>query len=210
MIVLDVACGAGHASEQVASNVRQVVGIDLTPALLAAGRERLEAAGITNVLLQEGDAASLPFVDGSFDLVMCRSSLHHMPDPGAAVDEMARVCRRGGRVVVSDMIVPASELRDAFDGLHRTMDPSHVRALREDELADLLRERVGPLSYGETNSGTFPIDIILSGAADTPATLATLERELEGGAPTGFSPVREDGRIVVSFSSTVVHASPAG
>jgi ubiquinone/menaquinone biosynthesis C-methylase UbiE len=208
MIVLDVACGAAHASEQVAPHVRQVVGVDFTPALLEAGRERLAAAGIANVLLQEGDATALPFVDGSFDLVLCRSSLHHMPDPGAAVDEMARVCRPGGRVVVSDMIVPAPEVREAFDALHRTIDPSHVRALREEELADLLRDRVGPLSYGETTSGAFPIDVILTGAADTPTTLATLERELEGGPPTGFSPVHEDDHILVTFSSTVVHASP--
>jgi SAM-dependent methyltransferase len=209
MIVLDVACGAAHAAEQIAPHVRQVIGIDLTPALLHAGDERLAGAGIDNVLLQEGDAADLPFVDGSFDLVVCRSSLHHMPDPAVATEEMARVCRPGGRVVVSDMIVPGVTLRDAFDKLHRTIDPSHVRALMEDELAELLRERVGPLSYGETSTISLPVDVILTGAADTPAVRAVLERELEGGPPTGFSPVCEDDRIIVTFSSTVVHASRA-
>ena len=81
MVVLDVACGAAHAAEQAAPHVRQVVGIDLTPTLLDVGAERLHAAGITNVLLQEGNAASLPFVDASFDLVMCRGALHHFADP---------------------------------------------------------------------------------------------------------------------------------
>lgn len=207
MLVLDVACGAAHAAEQIAPHVRQVIGIDLTPALLHAGYERLAGAGIDNVLLQQGDAADLPFVDASFDLVVCRSSLHHMPDPAVAAAEMARVCKADGRVVVSDMIVPDVDVRDAFDELHRTIDPSHVRALVEDELADLLRDRVGTLSYGETTSISVPIDVILTSAADTAAARASLERELAGGPPTGFSPRRHDDQIVVTFSSTVVHAS---
>jgi ubiquinone/menaquinone biosynthesis C-methylase UbiE len=207
MIVLDVACGAAHATEQIAPHVRQVIGIDLTPALLRAGYERLAGVGIDNVLLQEGDADGLPFVDASFDLVVCRSSLHHMSDPRVATAEMARVCKADGRVVVSDMIVPDVGVRDAFDGLHRAIDPSHVRALVEEELAELLQEQVGPLSYGETTSISFPIDVILTSAADTAAVRALLERELEGGPPTGFAPTRQDDQIVVTFTSTVVHAS---
>src|SRR5690349_1746571 len=52
LIVLDVACGAAHVAEQVAPHVRQVVGVDLTPALLELGADRLRAAGVGNVLLQ--------------------------------------------------------------------------------------------------------------------------------------------------------------
>ncbi len=141
MIVLDVACGAAHAAEQAAPHVRQVVGIDLTPSLLELGAERLRDAGITNVLLQEGNAAELPFVDDSFDLVVCRGALHHFMDPGGAVAEMARVCRPGGRVVAADMVAPDAEVRDAFDDLHRCLDPSHAGVLLEAELAELLRRR---------------------------------------------------------------------
>ena len=49
MIVLDVACGAAHAAEQAAPHVRQVVGVDLTPALLEVGAERLRVGGPTAV-----------------------------------------------------------------------------------------------------------------------------------------------------------------
>src|SRR4029078_10464421 len=90
MLVLDVACGAAHAAELAAPHVRQVVGVDLTPELLALGATRLRDAGITNVLLQEGNAATLPFVDASFDLVMCRTAIHHMGDP---IDSIARMGR---------------------------------------------------------------------------------------------------------------------
>jgi SAM-dependent methyltransferase len=206
MIVLDVACGAGHAAEQAAAHVRQVVGIDMTPALLRAGDERLRAAGVRNVLLQHGDAMALPFVDGSFDVVVCRSSLHHFPDPRGAVAEMARVCRPGGRVVISDMIAPCAEVRDAFDTVHSSIDPSHVRVLVEAEIADIMRDTVGPLTYGDTTSVTLPLDVIITSAADRDATMAAIDDDLAGGTATGFDPVRDGDHIMVAFVGTVVHA----
>jgi SAM-dependent methyltransferase len=208
MIVLDVACGAGHAAEQAAAHVRQVVGIDITPALLRAGAERMTAAGLDNVLLQEGDATALPFLDASFDLVVCRSSLHHFPDPRRAVAEMARVCRPAGRVVVSDMIAPSAEARDAFDELHRYIDPSHVRALVESEVAELVLDVVGPLSYGDTTSIALPIDAIVTDAADRDAAMSMLLDDL-GRNTTGFDPVRNGDDLIVSFTGTVVHARRA-
>jgi len=207
MIVLDVACGAGHASEQAAPYVHQVVGIDLTPALLAAGAQRIAEAGIHNVLLQEGDATALPFVDGSFDIVVCRSSLHHFPDPARAIAEMARVCKPGGRVVVSDMIAPSAEVRDAFDELHRYIDPSHVHALLEHEVAELL-ETVGPLTYGDTTSTTLPLDLFVTSAADRDSTTRVVNADI-GVNATGFDPVRDADQVVVTFTATVVHATRA-
>ena len=208
MIVLDVACGAAHAAEQAAPYVRQIVGVDVTPALLELGADRLREAGITNVLLEEGNATELPFLDASFDLVMCRGAMHHFADPGAAVAEMARVCKDGGRVVVADMVPPSAEVRDAFDDLHRCLDPSHAGVLLEAELAELLRDQVGPLAYGETSEPLMiPVDAILTDAADRDAVAKALEAELAGGAATGFEPVLEDGRTLVSFTNTVVHAT---
>jgi SAM-dependent methyltransferase len=188
--------------------VRQVVGVDLTPALLEVGTERLRDAGITNVLLQEGNAAELPFVDGSFDLVMCRGAMHHFADPGAAVAEMARVCKDGGRVVVADMVPPSAEVRDAFDALHRRLDPSHAGVLLDAELADLLRGKVGPLTYDETSEPfMLPVDAILTDVADRDAVTSALEAELAGGPVTGFDPVLDNGQTLVSFTNTVVHAT---
>ena len=212
MIVLDVACGAAHAAEQVAPHVRQVVGLDLTRALLELGADRLRDAGITNVLLQEGSAAELPFLDASFDLVACRAALHHVPDPGVVVAEMARVCRPGGRVVAADMVAPSAEVREAFDALHRRIDPSHAGVLLEGELAELLHSKVGPLTYGETSDPfVLPVDHILTDAADRDAVTSALQAELAGGPATGFEPVLDDGQTLVSFTNTVVHAtrSPA-
>jgi SAM-dependent methyltransferase len=208
MIVLDVACGAAHACEPVAPHVRQVVGIDATPALLALGAERLRAAGIANVLLQEGDAAALPFVDRSFDLVMCRSAIHHFADPGPPVAEMARVCRPGGRVVISDLVALAPEVRDACDALHRRIDPSHVRVLLEEELADLVARSVGPLTYGQTTfTPPFPLRAMLTEQSDVDGVTAALRAELAGGPATGFAPSLDGDDLRVTFRSTVLHAT---
>ena len=211
MIALDVACGAGHAAQVASPLVRQVVGVDLTPALLDVAAERLRHAGIANVLLQVGNAADLPFLDASFDLVFCRSALHHFASPGAPVAEMARVCRPGGRVVVADMVAPSAELRESFDELHRRIDPSHAGVLLEAELAELLRSTVGAISHAETSDPfTIGLDRMLKGVADREGVEAVLEAELAGGRPTGFHPVRVDDDVTVSFTTAVVHAVRAG
>jgi ubiquinone/menaquinone biosynthesis C-methylase UbiE len=208
MIVLDVACGAAHAAEIAAPYVRQVVGVDLTPELLALGAQRLRDAGIANVLLQEGNAAALPFVDASFDLVMCRTALHHMGDPLASIAEMARVCKPGGRFVVSDLVAPNSEVRDAFDDFHRILDPSHARAFVVDELADAIGAAVGTVdAVDATDPFAIPVHTIFSDVSDPDRVLAVLDAELDGGPATGMAPVRDGDAILVAFSSATVRAT---
>jgi SAM-dependent methyltransferase len=210
MIVLDVACGAGHVAELAARQVRQAVGVDVTPAVLSLGADRVRQAGLTNVLLQQGRASDLPFVDGSFDLVFCRGALHHFPEPAAAVAEMVRVCRPGGRVSVSDMTVPAGVERQAFDRLHRLVDPSHVGVLTEKELTELVEAAVGPLAHRPSSSPvTLAIDDMLTQASDREAVLAVVRAELSGDAVTGFCPALDsdgNGPITVTFVSTQVSA----
>jgi SAM-dependent methyltransferase len=211
MLVLDVACGAAHAAEVVAPHVRQVVGVDLTVDLLELGAARLSEAGVTNVLLQEGNAQALPFVGGSFDLVSCSASLHHIGDPASAVSEMARVCAPTGRVVVMDLVVPAPEVRESFDALHRRIDPSHRRAFLEAELVALLPDSC-ELSYGATACTRLPVSIAYTDQSDREAVDAALRAEIAGGPVTGFEPSEDDdGTLQVAFWSSTVHASwPSG
>ena len=184
-----------------------MVGIDLTPALLRVGAERLDANGITNVLLQEGNAESLPFTDASFDVVFCRSSLHHFAEPERAVAEMLRVCRIGGHVVLFDLVAPDPAVRDRFDNVHRLIDPSHVRCFVERELADLVPGGLDGISYADTSNVRFPIDIAFTDQSERDAVIDLLRRDARGvGEPTGFDPEEDDdGRLVVSFTTSVVH-----
>jgi ubiquinone/menaquinone biosynthesis C-methylase UbiE len=206
MLVLDVCCGAAHAAEVVAPRVRQVVGIDLTTSLLELGAERLAAADVGNVLLQEGNAQSLPFVSDSFDLVYCFASLHHVGDPAAAVGEMVRVVAPGGRVIVQDLIVPVPDARERFDDVHRRLDPSHRRAYVEAELIALLPDGA-ELTYAATNDARFPISIAYTDQSDVEGAEAALREELAGGAVTGLEPLEEDGALTVTFWTSTVHAT---
>jgi ubiquinone/menaquinone biosynthesis C-methylase UbiE len=208
-VVLDVACGAAHVCEQLAPHVGQVVGIDLTPSLLALGAQRLRDSGIRNVLLQEGDAAALPFVDGSFDLVVCRSSLHHLADVGRSLSEMGRVCRDGGRVAIDELIQPpgaSSDVQARYDAVHQLLDPSHLHALTDEELAELISGAVGPLTTHTVNdAAALPLEAILTDASEREPVRRAIEDELAGGPSTGFEPSQEDGTVRVRFYTATFH-----
>ncbi|MFI5047424.1 MAG: class I SAM-dependent methyltransferase [Acidimicrobiia bacterium] len=213
-IALDVACGAGHVSEQIAPHVRQVVGIDLTPTLLELGTRRLADAGVRNVLLQEGDAADLPFTAGSFDLVVCRSSLHHFDDVEQSLREMRRVCRRGGRVAINELVQPPgadAPTRERYDAVHRLLDPSHMHALTDEELTELVTEAVGPIAHHATSeSSPMRLDAILTDASDRDGVWAAFDAELDGGPPSGLDPSRADDAVQVVFRTATFHVEVTG
>ncbi len=126
--VLDVGCGAGHTALAFAPHVRDVVGIDLTEAMLAQARELAERRGIANLRCERGDAMALPYPDASFDLVTCRQCAHHFERPEAALQEAARVLRPGGRLVLVDSVAPEDPAQDTFlNAIELLRDPSHVR-----------------------------------------------------------------------------------
>lgn len=99
--VLDVATGTGIvalASSEIVGRIGNVVGIDLSPDMLAVARQKAAAAGIENIEFREGDAEKLDFPDGSFDAVLCASSLFFIPDMLAVLKEARRVLARNGCV----------------------------------------------------------------------------------------------------------------
>jgi SAM-dependent methyltransferase len=98
--LLDVATGNGNVSIPAAQAGARVTGLDLTPKLLEAQRERARAAGV-EVELVEGDAEELPFADGSFDRVTSCFGVMFAPRQQVAADELVRVTRPGGEIVVA-------------------------------------------------------------------------------------------------------------
>jgi SAM-dependent methyltransferase len=132
--MLDSGTGAGVLALALAPLVREVVGVDLVPELLAAARE----GAPPNATFVEGDATALPFEAASFDLAGSRRTLHHLARPELAVAELARVTRPGGRIFVDDQIAPVDPLAAlALDRFERARDPSHTRTLPDIDLRHL-------------------------------------------------------------------------
>jgi SAM-dependent methyltransferase len=139
--VLDIATGPGYIAEAFARATREVVGVDLTDAMLAIARERTKKHRIENVSFRAADAQNLPFKNGEFDVVVCRLTLHHLQKPLLVLQEMARVCRAGGKVLVEDIYASEHPERAAHqDRWEILRDPSHVRTLPLSQLLQLFRE----------------------------------------------------------------------
>ena len=99
--VLDVATGTGivaMVSSKIVGPNGKVVGIDLSTDMLAIARQKAASAGLTNVEFHEGDAEKLDFSDGSFDAVLCASSLFFISDMQSALNEARRVLVQNGVV----------------------------------------------------------------------------------------------------------------
>lgn len=104
--VLDLACGTGlnfpHLRELVGEH-GQVVGVDLTPAMLEIARKMIATKGWKNVEVREADAAHLPFPDASFDKVIISFALNIIPEYQRAIEEVWRVLIPSGRFVALEM-----------------------------------------------------------------------------------------------------------
>ncbi len=127
--VLDVGCGAGHASFAVAPQVREVVACDLSPEMLAVVAAAAAARGFSNIATREGVAERLPFPEASFDFVLSRYSAHHWRDLEAGLREIARVLKPGGVAAIVDSVSPGRPRLDTFlQAIELLRDPSHVRS----------------------------------------------------------------------------------
>jgi len=106
--VVDAGCGAGIdsliAAKKVGSDGR-VIGVDMTPAMLEKARHAARESNLTNVEFREGYAEALPVEDGWADVIISNGVLNLMPDKAAALEEMARVLKPGGRLQIGDILV---------------------------------------------------------------------------------------------------------
>jgi demethylmenaquinone methyltransferase/2-methoxy-6-polyprenyl-1,4-benzoquinol methylase len=129
--VLDVATGtAAVAIELVRRHGCRVIGVDQSREMLAAGRERVRAAGLDGrVALEEARAEALPFEDGAFAGLTFTYLLRYVDDPAGVLRELARVVRPGGTVAMLEFYVPRSPLaRIPWEGYARVGLPLLGRA----------------------------------------------------------------------------------
>jgi ArsR family transcriptional regulator len=102
--VVDAGTGTGFVAAGLAGRAGTVTGIDNSPAMLAVAARNLAGLGAGNVQLAQGELDNLPLADGSADVAVANMVLHHAPDPGRMLAEMARVVRPGGMIAVTDEV----------------------------------------------------------------------------------------------------------
>ncbi|MES2875804.1 MAG: class I SAM-dependent methyltransferase [Bacteroidota bacterium] len=105
MEVLDLGCGDGTTAIPAAKLGAKVLGVDIARNLVEAGNKRAKAHGLTNISFQEGDATNLESLhDQSFDLVVSVFGAMFAPKPFDVAQQMVRVTRKGGRIIMGNWI----------------------------------------------------------------------------------------------------------
>jgi SAM-dependent methyltransferase len=169
--VLDVACGAGWGTATLGAGGGAAVGVDLSPAAIADARR--EHGGRAD--FHEGEMLDLPFAGGEFDNVVCFEALVHVAEPGRALDEMRRVLRPGGLLLVS------APNRDAYP----PGNPLHLSELSSAELERLLSARFANVAVHRQQAyfASLLCDTATLAQRDPAATLALHVVKGAGGPP---------------------------
>lgn len=139
--VLDVACGSGWAVYETAHRLRGqgglACGCDISEGMLK--QRALGPESETGACFAAASAQSLPFDSGTFDAVICTAAFHHFPVPEEALQEIRRILRPGGMLLIADTCRDQSIGTWIWDRLHRWFEKGHVKYYRTDELLGLLR-----------------------------------------------------------------------
>jgi len=200
--VLDVGCGTGVVTRLAARRVQtpgRVAGLDINPGMLEVARAETRAPD--RVEWHEGSADDLPFADGRFDVVLCQMGLQFFPRPAAAMSEMHRVLRPGGRAVLNlpGPIAPLFRVLSKAVGTHVTPqaskfvdqvfaldDPDHLRSLIQDAGFSDVEVRTERPVLGLPSARDFlwqyvsstPLGALVKAAGEE--ALTTLEEEVVG------------------------------
>lgn len=179
---LDLGTGTGRILSLFAGRATQAIGIDQSREMLGVARANLEAAGLRQAQVRQGDIYALPFPNAAVDFVTIHQVLHYLDDPGRALIEAARVLKPGGRLLIVDFAPHDHEqLRDQH--AHRRLGiASDVMAswLKRADL-HLVRERTLPPPKANGSAGlTVSLWLAERRADDIAKTDLTRKTRVEG------------------------------
>lgn len=206
--VLDVATGTGYLAMALSPYVKQVMGLDITPKMLGLAVQAARERGLDNIANKVGDVEHLPFKESSFNVVACRFSFHHFPEPMKSISEMTRVLKTGGKLVIEDMISSQDHTKSKYQNtIEYLRDPSHIRHYQISEMEQMLRE--GGLGIVDRVCGGTDFDFNhWIGIADPPAEnvrrikdmmLSSIDRDL-----SGLNVRWDDNKLVFRYTTVVM------
>jgi len=169
LTVLEIGCGLGTDGAQFTKAGADYTGVDLTNAAIELARKRFELFGLTGTF-QVADAENLDFPDESFDVVYSHGVLHHTPDIDAAVQELHRVLKPGGRAIVMlyhrgsyNYRIGIRVLRRAGAGLLKTDTGIKLINVLTGEPTEALQERAALM---RATNGEISADHLLNESTD--------------------------------------------
>lgn len=158
MAVADIGSGTGFVAAGLAPLVKRVYVVDGSAAMLEVAKKNL--AQFNNVEYHEADGSSLPFPEDSLDAIFANMYLHHTPDPLAAIREMVRVLRPGGRLVITDMDThPYAWLKEEMADVWQGFDRDQMRVwFAEAGLVNVIVDCTGQSCCAESSNPSLADD----------------------------------------------------
>lgn len=164
---LELCGGTGYGARRIAARhpAAELHSLDISPEMIATGSHWLRRSGLANVSLVEGDAESLPYPDGHFDVVFSTFGLHELPTDvrRGAVREAARVLTTGGRIVVTDLDQPSGPVAKRLcNGYMRIVEPAYARGIFGTGLSNLLAENSFSVTHHRPGGRWSPLQVLVA------------------------------------------------
>jgi ubiquinone/menaquinone biosynthesis C-methylase UbiE len=210
MVVADIGSGTGYLAAALAPIVRQVHVVDRSPAMLDVAKKNLNA--FSNIEYHQSEGTNLPFDADRLDAVFANMYLHHMADPAAAIREMVRVLRPGGRLVITDKDAHAhswlkEEMADVWQGFER----EQVRGwLAEAELVNVIVDSTGQCCCAESSNPALSEDEGRNVTMSVFVATGTRRMAMRAAVQESYSAVAQSGSCGCSSSSAEISEGCCG
>ena len=154
MVIADLGCGTGEVLAGIAPAAGSVIGIDREAVMLDAARQRTQH--LSNVSIRAGGLERLPLENNEVDAVLCMLVLHHVKNPHVVFQEIARVLRPNGTMVLLDMIEhDRTDFRHSMGHQHLGFSPDKLLSLTLDSGLMVVQRRTLPMVSGALGPGLF-------------------------------------------------------